>query len=358
MRLVQKRFVRSLRDIEEYERALELYDRAFAVFPGDLPLKAGYARFLYQHGAVSAGRCAQIDIVKQHYNEKNFELAYRALRVILEHEEGNVQVQREVDELAEFLDKRAVEKRAFLAKVDAMQGQRDLEFFRLAYEKFLEKHPDDEEVMERLLNVTIDMNIEERTTALLVRLGELQYDRGEAEPAKDRLVKALLIDAKCTVAMSYLVELYRDEGVTFSDCESYRDAMIKLFTLIGFYKEGIAEYERKLRGALSDIDVYEKMIGLYRKTGHTSRIHEIYFQMGQCALSNNRPDLARDYFDEAIERAKDKDKVYDLLRQVPNINKVYDLMKLVYAKGQMRAEPTGEGRNLSTLIEKLRGPRD
>lgn len=36
------------------------------------------------------------------------------------------------------------------------------------------------------------------------------------------------------------------------------------------------------------------MISFYKKTGHTAKVPESYFDIGKCALANNRPDLARD----------------------------------------------------------------
>ena len=215
--------------------------------------------------------------------------------------------------------------------------------------------------MERLLNIYIDLNIEGKTTELLCKLGADQIDKN-AEQAKERFIKALLIDAKCSLAMSYLIELLKDQGVSFNDCSNYRDAIIKLFTLIGFYKEAIAEHEKRLKGALTDLETYDRMINLYKKSGHTAKIFEIYFEMGRCSLANNRSDLARDFFDEALERAKDKDKLYDKLRSIPNINKVYDLMKLVYSKRQSRVVSPEDAESaaakegqLTTWIQKIRG---
>ena len=52
--------------------------------------------------------------------------------------------------------------------------------------------------------------------------------------------------------------------------------------------------------------------------------------------------------------------VYDRLRQIPNINKVYDLMKLVYSRRLSKVgteDPDGLAKDttLTTWIQKIRG---
>jgi len=359
--LAERKFVKTVEEIEEYDRALEFYDKIFAVCPQDLVIKRGYASFLYANGAISAGRCAHFDIVKQCYADRNFEAARDELKKVLQYEEDNTQVKEELAQLADLLARRTAEKETFLKKLDALKGTKELEFFLSAYEKFQEKYPGNPDVMERLLNVYIDLNQEAKTTELLCRLGADQFEK-DPSAAKERFIKALLIDSKCSLAMSYLVELLKEQGISFNDCDNYREAIIKLFTSVGFHKEAILELEKRLSGSISDLETYDRMINLYKRSGHTAKIHEIYFEMGKCALVNNRPDLARDFFDEAIDQAKDRDSLYDRLRTVPNINKVYDLMKLVYSKrlskdGGASDEQRNKARDgqLTTWIQKIRG---
>ncbi|MBI4863601.1 MAG: protein kinase, partial [Candidatus Riflebacteria bacterium] len=117
--LAQKKFVKAVEEIDEYDRALEFYDKIFADFPQDTIIKRGYAMFLYGNGAISAGRCAQFDIVKQHYAERNFEAAFEELQKVLKYEESNEQVQEEMAQLKDLLTRRAAEKETFIKKLES-----------------------------------------------------------------------------------------------------------------------------------------------------------------------------------------------------------------------------------------------
>jgi len=124
--------------------------------------------------------------------------------------------------------------------------------------------------------------------------------REGSEAAKERFIKALLIDPKCSLAMSYLVDVLKEQGVSFTDCDNYGKRSSSCSRRSGFTRRPSRRREEAHGLHFRPRDV-RRMINLYKRSGHTAKIHEIYFEMGQCALANNRPDLARDFFDEAID---------------------------------------------------------
>ncbi len=358
--LVEERLVDTLAAAENYEQVLSTYDDLLGKFPDESILQQGYAQFLFKNGAVSAAKRIQYEIIGKKVNADQLEAALRELEFILVMDPTNQRALQEREVLAAEVAKRAEQVQAFFAEMASLVGVRDAQFHVDTYSQFLQKFPDNQRARELLQALYADNGMSAQARDMLAEMAIHDYLHKEPT-AKDKFIKCLHTDRNFSLAHLYLAEIYRREGNSFARCGSYSDVVVNIFSIVGMFEESLEEYTRRLRGSLDDLDTYEKMIDLLKRLGKREKLFEVFFDMGKCALGANRIDISKEYFDQAIERAVDKDAVYNRLREVPNINKVYNLVKLRFSMLSQKGVPGPSAdkdgkvtRGLNTFVEGLR----
>ncbi|MBI2944475.1 MAG: protein kinase [Candidatus Wallbacteria bacterium] len=357
--LVEERLVDMLGSAENYEQVLATYDNLLNQFPDEPILQHGYAQFLFKSGAVSAAKRIQYEIINKKLDANHLEDALAELEAILTMDPTNSRAQQEYEVLSGEVAKRVEQVEAFFAEMRSLEGQRDPLWHIDTYNQFLLQFPGNMRALEKLYSLFLEIGqaVSARDTLAAMAVEDFFHKR---PTAKDNFIKCLHADRNFTLAHVYLAEVYRREGTSFTKAANYTDLVVSLFSMVGMFEESLEEYTKRLRGSLDDIETYEKMIELLKRLGKREKLFEIYFDMGKCALAADRTDLAKEYFDLCIERAPDQTGVYTRLREVPNINKVYNLVKLRFTMLTQKGIPApGEKdgkqtRGLNTFVESLR----
>ncbi len=359
-KLVELRIVENLATSDNYEQVLSTYDELLGAFPDEPILQRGYSRFLFKNGAASAAKRIQYEMITKRLDADQLSEALIELAVILEMDPDSSRAAEEHRVLSAEVANRQAEVEPFLEEMAAMEGQQSPEWLIDMYLKFLQKFPAHPKATEKLHNLYKANNMPGPARDILGEMATEDYFAGRPT-AKDKFIKCLHLDKNFTLAHVYLAEIYRKEGTNFSGCTSYSDLVVNIFSMVGMFEQSLEEYEKRLKGSLDDIATFEHMIELLKRLGRREKLFEVYFEMGKCALNNDRIDLAREYFDQCVERSPDQTTIYNKMRDVPNINKVYNLVKLRFnmltqrGGGDPGAHKDGKRtRGLSTFVAGFR----
>lgn len=360
-RLVATRLVDILNVSRDYEAALETYDELLASYPDDVDLRRGYAEFLHSNGAASAAKRLIYQTVHALLDKQRFADALSEFERIVRMEPDNSRIRQEQEALAAEAKKQEDEFEEFFVQMKAQHGRAPSQQLIKSYTELLKHYPNNRRALEQLAEV---YELEKDALAARdARAALAIQDFFDNSPlAKDNLIKCLLQDKDYTLGHLYLAEVYRREGHDLERADNYSDLLILLYTLAGFFEDSLREYQKRLRGSLDDLETYQRMLDLLRQHGQRQKLHEVYFAMGECALKHERYDLAKDYFDQAIERAPDRRELNKRLRGVPHINKVYNMLKLamvgmIQQPAQSTANQRGEKhdtRGLSSFLDGMR----
>ncbi|MBI3892280.1 MAG: hypothetical protein HY303_12225, partial [Candidatus Wallbacteria bacterium] len=358
--LVEERLVDMLGGADNYEQVLATYDNLLNQFPDEPILQRGYAQFLAKSGALSAAKRIQYDVINKKLDANHLEEALADLETILTMDPTNSRAQQEFEVLSGEVAKRAQQVEAFFSEMRSLEGQRDAAWHIDTYAQFLQQFPGNILAYEKLYSLYNETNQSSLARDTLAAMAIEDFFK-KRPTAKDNFIKCLHTDKNFTLAHVYLAEIYRREGTIFSKASSYSDLVVSLFSMVGMFEESLEEYQKRLRGSLDDIETYENMIELLKRLGKREKLFEVYFDMGKCALVADRVDVAKEFFDQCIERAPDQTTVYNRLREVPNINKVYNLVKLRFTMLAQKGLPTPgqekdgkQTRGLNTFVENLR----
>ncbi|MBI4872988.1 MAG: protein kinase [Candidatus Riflebacteria bacterium] len=357
--LVEERLIETLANVENYDNVLATYDSLLSTFPDESLLQRGYAQFLFKHGATSAAKRILYDIINKKLNADHLEAVLVELERILEIDPENQRAQKEREVMQVEVAKRQEQVAEFFREMAGLTGSRDPQWHVDTYRQFLDKFPGNMQALEMLHRIYTDGGMITEARDVLAEMAIEDFFHRQPT-AKDKFIKCLHLDRNFTLAHLYLAEIYRREGAAFGRCASYSDLVVTLFSMVGMFEESLEEYSKRLRGSLDDIETYDKMIDLLKRLGKRDKLFEVYFDMGKCALAADRVDLAKEYFDQAIERAPNPDHVYNRLREIPAIKKVYNLVKLRFTMLSQKGLQTSEAkdgkqtRGVNTFVESLR----
>ncbi len=135
--------------------------------------------------------------------------------------------------------------------------------------RFLEDHPDDTRVLEKLLDLQMADGRRSECADTFLRMGRVHFDRGERDRARDFFAEALHIDPGLEPAQHYLVDILRDEDPTLCDRSSPKEILRELYVRLGMGAEAVKDLRARLRGGDRDLELLDRIEEIHRRCKET-----------------------------------------------------------------------------------------
>lgn len=159
--------------------------------------------------------------------------------------------------------------------------------------RFLDEHPDNLEVLEKLRQLQFSQGLEKKASETLVQMGKIYFDRGERAASRELFVEALRLAPRRTDAISFLVAILREEDPSLCDRSSPKEVRRELYVRLGMPREASRDLRRKLEANPQDMHALARLEDIYRRCKKTSLAAETCRNRVATALEANDTREAR-----------------------------------------------------------------
>lgn len=328
--IVQGKLLRFIDRLGNPDKAREFFDELLEARPDDAKLRKGYVSFLLRKmGDVRGAVEQQLALAAWFRDHDEPSKALAQYKAILVEEPDNELARAGKDEILRHLSEVSKETEELKSLLHRLEKINDVHSATNLCLKFLNDHPTNVFVRDRLVHLYRVQNLNDATLPHLVALGTHYHEHGDMAQARDYFVAALLVDPDCETAIHSLVEITRTEDPSFGQAQTSKDVVVEVLVRVGLGDEACGLLRRRLRGGFRDFAILKRIIEINERAGQPHQAAQVLAEMATLACELDEWGEARDAVRKVVETYPEHGSVLLALRELVPAGKDAELDRLL-----------------------------
>ena len=314
--LMTNKIVHFARTMEDAIKAKEIMETFSKDLPYNHNFQLTYIKFLFQKGF---GELALEKALEQGMQFRKAEAFSKALEIyneILKYNHGNKEAKEAITELHDQINKIASSSEKLIELTRRMVDVKDYSSAINMCIKFLNASPENRAVQLKLAELYLACNQPNEAYEQFEKLAITAYNMTDYEEAKLLFLKAHKTNPDSKTSMNYLVNITKKENPAICDNNSHRAIIEATYKHLEMYDEHLAMLKGKLKGSLSDLPLYDKIIEIQKKAGMTDAIIDTIIAQIICAIENDDEETAKEKIDSFTADHPENSTIYDKLNGI------------------------------------------
>jgi serine/threonine protein kinase len=325
-KLIERKLVGSLHGLRDLDVQTTLWRMVRDRSSDSVVLLTGHAAHLDFLGETRDARAARLRAVRLHHRRDEDAAALRLLTEMRERAPGDPRLEERLQRARERLESAAARSEKLMALLGRLEATADRAAAVNHCIRFLDEHPDDLRVLEKLYMLQIGDSSPSACADTLVRWGVALRERGDDAAARDRFVEALHLERDHPDAVGHLVDLLRQEDPSLCDRASGREIRRELYVRLGMAEQAGADLEKRLEARPDDALLLERLEDIYRRCRRTDRAAKLARDQVALALDGQDITEARSLVDRFLARYVDRRELLRPLASHPCMLRDPDLI--------------------------------